>query len=280
MNNNPNIEKDLFSGDITIDWEYVANRIPPRYGFSFEDAIVTGANNTNFSKLIFSPVYRDRKHLLKIRLQDKFFKPKKGDSITFLFENNEFLIFIIDQKPIEIMNHENWGKILETLILISENQLAKFSKIPFKSWKFKSNNNEIIFKDGVAVDQFRPLFNLQKSITSLFSDYLKIIRNENIKFKPRESLKEAFETCYVYLMKDNSNGIFKIGISNKPEYREKTLQSEKPTIEMVHTKRYPTRKTAEVMEKVLHEVYANKRVRGEWFELDHDDIADLIVTLT
>ena len=45
--------------------------------------------------------------------------------------------------------------------------------------------------------------------------------------------KKSNEICYVYLMIDLSNNHYKIGISNKPEYREKTLQSEKPSIEMI-----------------------------------------------
>ena len=38
------------------------------------------------------------------------------------------------------------------------------------------------------------------------------------------------EECYVYLMFDAKTKLYKIGISNAPEWREKTLQSEKPSI--------------------------------------------------
>jgi hypothetical protein len=82
----------------------------------------------------------------------------------------------------------------------------------------------------------------------------------------------TFDWCYVYLMKDISNNYYKIGMSNTPEYRERTLQSEKPTIEMICNKRYPSRKIAEAFEKALHTAYANKRVRGEWFDLDDYDV--------
>ena len=75
----------------------------------------------------------------------------------------------------------------------------------------------------------------------------------------------GFNWCYVYLMKDISNGYYKIGISNTPEYREKTLQSEKPTIELLASKKYPTRKIAEAIESALHTAYSQQRLRGEWF---------------
>jgi len=78
---------------------------------------------------------------------------------------------------------------------------------------------------------------------------------------------ENEEICYVYLMVDTVNNFHKIGISNKPEYREKTLQSEKPSIELIIAKEYPIRKLAEAFEKALHNTYAKKRLRGEWFNL-------------
>lgn len=87
-------------------------------------------------------------------------------------------------------------------------------------------------------------------------------------------------SCFVYLMKDESNGFYKIGISNKPEYRERTLQSEKPTIVLLKAKEFPTRTIAEAIESALHKAYGNKRLRGEWFDLDPKDVSDIVNTLS
>lgn len=87
-------------------------------------------------------------------------------------------------------------------------------------------------------------------------------------------------SCFVYIMKDESNGFYKIGISNKPEYRERTLQSEKPTIVLLKSKEFPTRTIAEAIESALHKAYGEKRLRGEWFELDNKDVDDVIRTLS
>lgn len=98
----------------------------------------------------------------------------------------------------------------------------------------------------------------------------------------REKTKESkakFDPCYVYLMHDLKNGYHKIGISKTPKYREKTLQSEKPTIELVCSKEYPSRKIAEAIEAALHKVYEENRIRGEWFELSDSDVAILKETL-
>ena len=92
-------------------------------------------------------------------------------------------------------------------------------------------------------------------------------------------IKEHFDTSYFDLMKDISNGYHKIGISNTPEYRERTLQSEKPTIEMLACKKFPTRKIAEAIESALHTAYSQQRVRGEWFNLKEEDVAAIIETL-
>lgn len=88
------------------------------------------------------------------------------------------------------------------------------------------------------------------------------------------------QSCFVYLMVDTTNNYHKIGISNNPEYREKTLQSEKPTIEKICAKEYPSRKIAESIEKALHASFADKRIRGEWFALNDQEVGIIIKTLS
>lgn len=78
--------------------------------------------------------------------------------------------------------------------------------------------------------------------------------------------------CYVYLMKDTANGRYKIGMSKKPEYRERTLQSEKPEITLICSKMYSSRDEARKIEKELHQRFKNNRIRGEWFNLSYSDV--------
>lgn len=68
-----------------------------------------------------------------------------------------------------------------------------------------------------------------------------------------------------YLMHDSNTGYTKIGMSVNPRQRERTLQSEKPTITLF-------RVCDTLVEKKLHSIYAAKRVRGEWFDLTESDI--------
>ena len=68
-----------------------------------------------------------------------------------------------------------------------------------------------------------------------------------------------------YLMKDFFRGVYKIGKSINPQVRERTLQSDVPTIELVHV-------IDGDIEKHLHEKFLAKRVRGEWFNLSNNDL--------
>ena len=63
-----------------------------------------------------------------------------------------------------------------------------------------------------------------------------------------------------YLIKNLKNGFYKIGFSNNPIRRERTLQAEEPTIKMVKV-------WDKFIEKELHDKYKDQRVRGEWFKL-------------
>lgn len=67
---------------------------------------------------------------------------------------------------------------------------------------------------------------------------------------------------FVYLMRNNRHKFVKIGFSKQPKFREKTLQSEEPEIEIIRSHRGTIRD-----EKQLHLDYAKHRVRGEWFDL-------------
>lgn len=72
---------------------------------------------------------------------------------------------------------------------------------------------------------------------------------------------------WVYLMKDLRSGYVKIGESINPRYRESTLQSEQPLIELIEAWEGTWDD-----EQDLHRAYAEKRIRGEWFSLDEGDI--------
>lgn len=77
---------------------------------------------------------------------------------------------------------------------------------------------------------------------------------------------------FVYVMKVHNSGAYKIGFSNNPFKREKTLQHEKPEIEL-----FMTVPGTYQLEKFFHKMFKSKNLRGEWFNLDNDDLEKLKV---
>jgi hypothetical protein len=96
-----------------------------------------------------------------------------------------------------------------------------------------------------------------KSIVLHNLNYDKTKRKRNVVLF-KEKIKRDYKT---YIIKDESNYLYKIGKSVNPKLREKTLQSEKPTIKMIKVFDYN-------IEKILHNEYKDFRVRGEWFDLN------------
>jgi len=110
-----------------------------------------------------------------------------------------------------------------------------------------------------------------------WKDIIKLIPEAKSVLPPAQ--ERVNEECYVYLMLDSKNGYYKIGISNEPEWREKTLQSEKPSIKLIAAKKFINRRIAANIEKALHDSYSHRRKRGEWFQLDQEDIDEIRATL-
>ena len=112
-------------------------------------------------------------------------------------------------------------------------------------------------------------FNLytEKWINEMLKDeyilYLKKL-NRELTQSAYEKNRKSKETIIqrTYILKDNNTGFYKIGKSINPKERERTLQSEKPTIKMV--KEFKTD-----IESKLHKKYSEHRVRGEWFDLNN-----------
>lgn len=74
---------------------------------------------------------------------------------------------------------------------------------------------------------------------------------------------------FVYLMA-GSCGLYKIGMSNNPTRRVREVQMESPwRVMLLHQWAVSEMLSAE---RVLHEKFAAKRVRGEWFALDASEV--------
>lgn len=75
---------------------------------------------------------------------------------------------------------------------------------------------------------------------------------------------------FVYLMRDNRSGFYKIGWSKNPAMREHTLLAQTPDVALVWNK-----EGTKSDEKSLHARYSHLRIRGEWFQLTATEIAEI-----
>ena len=78
----------------------------------------------------------------------------------------------------------------------------------------------------------------------------------------------------VYLIQLGDTDVFKIGISIDPFKRQKQLQSKSPI--PLYLIKYWFGHDHEHTERCLHEMFGDKRVRGEWFKLSVHDVHELI----
>lgn len=277
--NKPNIIIDEFTNSTIIKWEKVSSR------FHISEGIKTKSDNL-ITDFVFSFNYIDNNDQILFHFDPKQIKPKQFDKIFFLFENGEQIQFELTENPVPSKNLLN-EKILEYKGLITKTELELFANSNFKKWKISlvSDKKEILGGEIGGDDFYQTKNNIQIVIKKFASEYIDLVKKTIPNYEPTK-LKQAVpeketitDFCFVYLMHDTSNGYFKIGISNSPEYRERTLQSEKPTIEMIISKKFPIRKIAESIEKALHSTYSEKRLRGEWFELNDNDVKHIKETL-
>lgn len=138
---------------------------------------------------------------------------------------------------------------------------------------FKVENNRVqIQKDFGNYNYSRSSATFQVSGHILDSNFKNFAGHSDMGIKyldienPISSYSDKFTK--VYVMIDKNTGYYKIGRSSNPLRREKTLQSEKPTVELLfhHDARISN-------ENELHDMFSDKRVRGEWFDLNGSDLS-------
>jgi hypothetical protein len=241
-----------------------------------------GRNHGVFFEGFILSLNYDKKDIISFDFEPKKFGKNELLKISFLFEGDHVLTFDLSNSAEVVINEKKYTRYYSNLL---ESDINCFINKEFKNYKFYFANKSLD-KIGGGYGGHKSYFskyNLCVVLKKYFTDY-KLFVLENVNdYKPTSIAKNIVnikqEECFLYLMKDTSNGFYKIGISNNPEYRERTLQSEKPTIELIVSKKFPSRKITETFEKSFHSTFSEKRIRGEWFELDNDDVNTIVMSL-
>ena len=202
----------------------------------------------------------------------------RGDRFELFFASGKVVSLVLKENPSKSFerNVEFYLPLTESDFVVFQNDLLVKTRL----YKPKNTDQRIVSENSNYCNQeiSQILFN---RYSNTFWDSICAAGFSWEQVTDVDTVSTTFQQdpCYVYLMKDTANGYHKIGISNHPEYREGTLQSEKPTIELVCARQYPSRAIASAIESALHTAFAEKRLRGEWFELGENEVNDIIQTL-
>jgi hypothetical protein len=265
--NIPEVKIDKFTKNKSISWLLVG-------GIDRYSTPATGIHvkMEKDKSLHFSIEHYDKTNYIVFTFSQNEISIGNLSHIIFLFENDRTIKFNIEAKSRE----NGIIKLYCRLTQDNVNFLINYDLIGIRI----QTTNPLIKIDSKGFDPWYDN-NIKFVLINYIASFIKTLEEESI-----EIIEDNFhytdnnEKCYVYLMQDLSNGFFKIGISNKPTYREETLQSEKPTIELLEKKQFPNRKIAKLIEKSLHEAYSEYRIRGEWFDLSYEDVVAIQETLS
>lgn len=282
--NQPNLIHDDFTNNKIIKWNIIGGHVLP-FGSSDESynigAIIINSINDEFH-LMFSLENHGSKDYIVFKYFNNQYKLSPKDEIYFMYEDGLIDTYEIVENPIKISS--SWNGFYETKVPITQSELNNLKKRDFLKWKIQFFNGSEFILGGCDNERFN--VKLMRTIIKDFTEqYQLLVETEITEHQPlidkaqNSALENSTETCHVYLMHDTTNNYHKIGISAKPEYREKTLQSDKPTIELICSKEYPDRGIAKSIENALHNNYSSKHIRGEWFELTDFDVLNIIKTL-
>ena len=201
----------------------------------------------------------------------------KGDIIKFLFSDDSIYEIYVSQSVDETTAISKWTKEDYEAVLSKEithiRYEGKDGSVTYCLKKSYDGNADMLLKEYIKL--FLKIMSEELDWEPVSKDAQEILNAIS-----ESKVADSEKGCFVYLMLDKNTGFYKIGISNDPQYRERTLQSEKPTIEMICNKCYPTRVIAVAIESALHNAFSDKRVRGEWFALNETEVEQIIQTLS
>jgi hypothetical protein len=91
------------------------------------------------------------------------------------------------------------------------------------------------------------------------------------------SMPLGYDGC-VYIGCDLSRSAYKIGRSNNPARRQHEIRKMNPTFIIIDYLCFFAKNSYKT-EKELHALFAEKRIDGEWFTIDYDDIRKIVTVM-
>lgn len=121
-------------------------------------------------------------------------------------------------------------------------------------------------KKGIGIS-----FEIQKYCYDMIESMLK---NDAIRLKATKQLsllQSDLQEDYLYIIENN--GLYKIGYSSNWDKRFKNYQTHLGQVNIVYVTKQPN---CFELERHLHNLFSDKRLNGEWFDLDETDLLEAI----
>ena len=159
----------------------------------------------------------------------------------------------------------NLGLLMAKKNVRTITQLSKMTGVSSKALEKCLHNKATMLS-------YETTYRICKALGCQLGELYTLVSNEEYQLmKDRQQKnKENRRKGHVYFLKNPSNGLIKIGRSSQIETRINQLSIElKQPLELI--KKIPKEDT-HIAERELHELYADYRVHGEWFDLPESEI--------
>jgi hypothetical protein len=143
-------------------------------------------------------------------------------------------------------------------------------KVKIDRRKYNGGNRNAGRKKGVGVT-----YDIQKHCQKFIEE---ILKDDAIKLIATKQLSEKIQQediekeNYLYLI--YMSGKYKIGFSSNWKKRRTSYKTHSPEYKTVYICKS---KIAFLLESELHEMFSDKRINGEWFELNNNDVLKAVL---
>lgn len=147
----------------------------------------------------------------------------------------------------------------------------------YKKRALEAEENVRYYENRTIPDEINKMITENQTLRSRVYELSNNIDNmkEELKRQREKKQKETQEQempSFVYLLKNSATDMIKIGKSDNPERRKRTLSSYEGSLETIALYEFPSSKKAYSFEKWMHNKFKKQRKVGEWFFLDEKDV--------
>lgn len=166
------------------------------------------------------------------------------------------------------------SSLISNKLKLMSDKTARYALLELQHYGFIEKTNNAGFQQGI-VQKWKFSCEWQYEEKSKFKKTQDLKSNKKIIEKAlinSENIQKKIMDMYGYLYVIKLGEYYKIGVTQRPEYRLKEftkLPHELIVIILEYVENY------DKLETQLHKLFFNKKIRGEWFNLNNEDIIQI-----